>query len=144
MSRYERFLIPVLVGFAPVVFALMTWSPHGVGPAGLIIRASAPPVLVAELFTIVVAVKEGLGSAWARLRPPTPALAALVILIAEAVGTAAFVAPSRAESLTRTGIWIMHLGFGFSVAFLAARMFRPMDMVWAWLAGFVGFALVFL
>ena len=142
MNRVERYLIPMLVGFAPPLFALMTWSPNGPSPTGLAFRASAPPVLFAELVTIVIAFKEGMAGSWARLRPPAPALIALALLILLAIGAATFVAPSRAESLVRTGIWIMHLLFGFSATFLAGRMFKTMDIVWGWLAGSVAFGLV--
>jgi O-antigen ligase len=144
MNRVERYLIPLLVGFAPALFALMTWSPHGPTQAREIILATAPSVLVAELFTIVIALREGIVASWRELRPPTVALVALGLWIAVALGAAAFVAPSRDESLARTAIWMLHFAFGFSVAFLAGRMFRPMDMVWGWFAGFVGFALVFI
>ena len=145
MSKYERYLIPLLVGFAPVIFAVTTWSPHaGRTQAREIILATAAPVLVAELFTIIVALRQGMAASWRELRPPTVALVALGLWIAVAIGAAAFVAPSRSESLARTAIWIMHLAFGFSVAFLAGRMFRPMDMIWGWFAGSVGFALVFI
>lgn len=142
-GKFERYLIPALIGFAPPVLLLLTWAPNGLSHLQNIIRVGSLPVLGVEFFTIALAFAEGLGRSWRNLLPPRYALVALAILFAIAFATAFFVAPDRAEAVSRTIFWLIHLAFGFAVAFLCTRYVRAGDMVGAYLLGFIVFALLF-
>jgi uncharacterized membrane protein len=77
----------------------------------------ALPVFAVELFTFVVAWREGLFP-WLRDKgPPRIALGALALWLAVAIFTAAFVAPDMISAIRWTAHWIVHLVFGFSIAF---------------------------
>jgi O-antigen ligase len=143
-DKAERYVIPALVGFAPVVLALLTWGPHGLRPLQMLTLLDALPVFAVELFTFVVAWREGLFP-WLRDNgPPRIALGALAIWLAVAIFTAAFVAPDLISGIRWTAHWIVHLVFGFSIAFLCSSSLRVRDFTLSYLAGFLLYALIFL
>ena len=139
----QRFFIPAVIGFAPLILFLLNWDAESMSPMARLLREFTVTVVAAELFTIAVALREGMLAAWKSLRPPRPALIALAALLAIAIATAAFVAPAPYAAAIRTGFWVMHLLFGFAVAFLCGRSFRSSDLVGAYLTGFVAFAVAF-
>jgi O-antigen ligase len=139
----QRFFIPAVIGFAPLILFLLNWDAEGMSPVARLLREFTVTVIAAELFTIAVALREGMLAAWKSLVPPRPAAIALAALLAIAIATAAFIAPAPDAAAIRTGYWIMHLLFGFAVAFLCGRSFRSSDLVGAYLTGFVAFAVAF-
>ena len=145
-GRVERYFIPAVIGFAPFVLLLMTWQAERMSRLMLVMRVYSAPEIAAELFTILVALREGLLAAW---KPPRrgslgfAALIALGLLVAIALADAIFVAPTTSAAVERTGFWLVHLLFGLSVAFLCGRLFAARDLVGGYLAGFAVFALAF-
>ena len=143
-ARIDRYVIPVLVGFAPVALALLTWGPNGLTQAQENVRLDAAPVFAVELVTFIIALRQGL-VAWLRDNmPPALAIAALAMWVVVAIATALMVAPDSVGALRWTLHWIVHLLFGFSIAFLARRLFRIGDLIRSYLAGFVVYCLIFL
>jgi len=138
-----RLLIPAIIGFAPVLLLLLTWAPGGDWVAWqLLVRSRSLAVIGAELFVIVVAVREGLFACLARQRWPKAALAAAAVLFAVALATAAL-APNPPEARTLTAFWIVHALFGLSVFHLCGRQLGPADLIRFYLAGFVLFTALF-
>ena len=143
-GKIDRYVIPVIVGFAPVLLALLTWGPNGLTQAQENVRLDAAPVFAAELVVLIVALREGLLS-WLRAnRPARPAITAIALWIVLAITTALMVAPDRIGSIRWTLHWIVHLLFGFSIAFLCWRTLRIGDLIGAYLAGFIVYCLIFL
>ena len=142
MANFERNFIPVVIGFAPLVLFLLTWDVPRMGIVGHVLRDYTFPVLGAELVTILVALREGMVKTWKAWTASPVALGALLILLATAIGTAAFVSPNFA-AVTRTACWIIHLLFGLSVAFLCGRTFSAADLTLGYLAGFVALMIAF-
>lgn len=143
-AKVERYFIPALVGFAPVVFALTTWAPVQISPLQALILMTALPVVVAELVVIIIALRSGMLAVLRRSPLPPATAIALGVWLAIGVGTSLFVAPAPAISTRWTLHWAVHLGFGFSVTYLAARAFKIRDLVTCYLAGFVVYVLLFL
>jgi O-antigen ligase len=141
-ARVKRYFIPALVGFAPLVTFLMTWDVASYGTLSSVIRALSLPELAAELGTVAIAFVEGMLPWLRRLRPPRYALAAIVALVAIALGTIA-IAPDQSSALFKTFFWITHLAFGISVAFLCGNLFEAKDLVRAYLIGFLSFTAAF-
>ena len=77
----ERYFIPLILGFAPILLMLLTWAPSG-EPSGtmMVIRSQQLPILAAELIVIVIALREGLPARLNAMRLPRPALAAALAL----------------------------------------------------------------
>ena len=61
-----------------------------------------------------------------------------------AIATAAFIAPDTVSAVRWTVHWIVHLLFGFAIAFLCSQSLRVRDFTYFYLAGFLFYALVFL
>jgi hypothetical protein len=142
-ERFARFVVPYLFGFAPVLLVAFTWSPSGEwSGAELIVRAYTLPVIGAELFAIVVALREGLLRAMRQWRWPRPVLAATAVLLLIAVATAV-TAPSKIGAIILTIYWIIHASFALAMTHLADRLFKPRDLVRALMAGFAVFTAVF-
>lgn len=139
-GKAERYFIPVVVGFAPFILLLLTWAPDGGGTrTQRMIQGFYLPILIAELFVIVVALREGIVEAIRRWSwRPIPS-AALALLVAVAIGTA-IAAPNPGAARIWTFYWLLHLLFGFSVAHLSAGRLGQRDLVAAYLTGFVSFA----
>lgn len=142
-ASVQRYFIPVVIGFAPVILFLLNWEAENMGRLADALRNYTAPVLLSELFVIVVALREGFIKSWSELRPPRMALIALAVLIAVAVGTAAISPPAQFAAVSRTIYWIVHLLFGFSIAFLCKRVFDASDLIVAYLAGFAALAVAF-
>jgi O-antigen ligase len=145
-GKIERYFIPAVIGFAPFVLFLLTWDAAGHGFWPLILREFSVTELGAELITIIVAFREGMFGSWKRIRPDRfdcVALGALALLLALALLTAALIAPNGIAAAFRTAYWIVHLLFGFSIAFLCRRLFTTGDLVAAFIAGFVAFVVAF-
>lgn len=140
----ERYFIPALLGFAPVLTMLATWAPDGslAGPM-LTIRSQQLLILGAELFVIIVALRDGLLSTLRDIRMPVVALAAVLVLLAIALVTA-WLAPNPAQAQLRTAYWVIHILFGLSIMHLSARQLDPVDLYRGYAAGFVSFVLLFL
>src|SRR5689334_874936 len=138
----KRYFIPGVIGFAPLATFLLTWDVASYGKMTSIIRALSLPELSAELAAIAIAFAEGMLPWLKRIKPPRYALIALGVLIAVAIGTIA-VAPNRLGAASHTFFWIVHLCFGFSIAFLCGRVFRGSDLVRCYLLGFAAFAAAF-
>lgn len=146
-GKVERYFIPTVIGFAPVLLFLLTWNVPAHQYWTLMMREFSFTELLAELVTIAVAFREGMFSSWKRAQPDRLdriALAALAVLLIVAIATASFVAPAGASAAFRTAYWIVHLLFGFSTAFLCGRIFERADLVNAYVAGFCAFALAFI
>jgi O-antigen ligase len=143
-DKFERFFIPALVGFAPIVFALTTWTAVQESPLQSLILLTALPVVVAELVVTVIALRAGLVSALRSNPPPPIAVAALAAWLAIVVINSLFRAPSRGIAILWGVHRIIHLGFGFSVAYLACRTFRIRDLVACYLLGFTVYVALFL
>ncbi len=86
--------------------------------------------------------REGLFGWLARNRPPRPALLALGLWILITMGTTVLVAPDQLNAIRWTLHWIVHLAFGFSIAFLCTRELRVRDFVNFYMAGFLLYALL--
>ena len=143
-SMIERYFIPTLVGLAPVLFALLTWGPNGFSGVQNTIRIDAAPVFAIELVVFVVACREGL-LGWLRANPPPPlVIAALAIWLAVTIIASWFVAPDQLDAIRWTVHWIVHLLFGFSIAFLCSRMLQVRDFIACYLAGFILYVAIFL
>jgi O-antigen ligase len=142
-AKLQRYFIPVVIGFAPLMLFLLNWRAEHMSTTALVLRDLTLPVLAAEIFTVFAALREGMLASWRELRPPRVALAALGILLAIAWGTALLVAPNGYVAGIRIVGWTVHLAFGFSIAFLCGRLFGPGDLVAAYLAGFAGLAIAF-
>jgi O-antigen ligase len=142
-DRITRYSVPAVIAFAPPLFFLMTWNAEDLGPALRFLRSYSLPLAAAELFAILVAVREGAVVYWRQLRPPAVVVAALVGLVSVAVATALFVAPAPAASIIRTIAWIIHLFFGLSIAFLVRRKFSADDLIAAYCMGFTAYVALF-
>lgn len=143
-DRFERYFIPAVVGFAPVVLAITTWGTVEVSPLQMLTLMTALPIVAAELVVIIIALRAGLLDAVRRNPLPPAAAIALGVWLAIAIGTALFVAPAPAIALPRTLQWLVNLAFGFSVAYLARSAFRIRDLVSCYLAGFAVYSVLFL
>ena len=143
-GKADRFVIPALAGFAPVVLALLTWAPYGLSPVQRTVLIDALPVTTVELLAFVVAWREGLFPWLRKNGPPRLAVAALAGWLVIAIATTAFVAPDTISAIRWTVHWIAHALFGFAVAFLCSRGRRVGDFVCFYLAAFMVYALIFL
>ena len=143
-GQIERYFVPVVVGLAPVIFALVTWPSGNPTPFRLIALQTALPVAAAELFVIILAFREGILRYVRDNRLPRLAVAALATWIAVGVATSLFVSPIPAIAVRWTVLWIIHLLFGISVAYLCTRNMRPGDFVICYLFGFLLYSLIFL
>jgi O-antigen ligase len=143
-GKVERYFIPALTGFAPLILALSTWAPVQISPLQNVILLTALPVVVAEVVVIIIAIRAGLLTELRRNPVPPAAAIALGVWVAIAIGTSLFVAPAPGISMRWTLHWVIHLAFGFSVAYLAGRAFKIRDLVTCYLAGFLVYVLLFL
>jgi len=141
-GKLERYFVPAIIGLAPLVLFLLNWDAERMSRPMLLLREFTVPVLAVEIATVAIALREGVIGAWRELRPPRLALVALGGLLAIAV-TTAVVAPAPGPAMLRTVFWIVHLLFGFSIAFLCGRLFRESDLLAAYLLGFAAFLLAF-
>jgi O-antigen ligase len=141
-GKVERYFVPAVIGFAPVVLLLLTWAEQ-MSPMQNALRETTAIVLAAELFTIFAALRSGAVRTWRTLRPPVSALVALAVLVFVAVATALLVAPAQGVAIARTCYLIVHLLFGGAVLHLCTREFESRDLIHAYLAGFLAFALLF-
>lgn len=140
---FERYFIPIVVAFAPVVLLLLTWVPDRewtLWQASL--RSNSFVFIAAELFVILVALRSGLLASLRRLDWPRPASIAAGLLLTIAVATAAL-APNPGTARLLTAYWIVHALFGLAVLHLYGRAFEPEDLVWSYLAGFATFTALF-
>mgnify|MGYP003578640714 CR=1 FL=1 len=118
-SRFVACFFVFLLAAAPPLFALATWDTTGTGtPFQGMVRFLYLPIVAIEIAVIFYASRQGL-----RISPLLHALPAWVkmalgLLMSIAVGTALLVAPDRMIACIRTGIWIIHLLFGFALAYL--------------------------
>lgn len=136
-------LVPYAIGFAPALLVALTWSPSGNWfPFELIMRGYSAPIIGAELFVIIVALREGLLSSLPRWNWGREVVVAASILLVVAVATA-FVAPARAAAIMLTAYWLIHATFGLSVAHLCGRVFCAGELVEAYMVGFAVFAVEF-
>lgn len=141
-GKLERYFIPAVVAFAPLVTFLMTWDAASHGKLVSIIRGLSLPEIGAELVIISIAFAEGMARWLKQIRPNLFALTALITLVVIAIGTIG-IAPDKFEATSRTIFWITHLGFGFSIMFLCGKAFDPGEFVRTYIWGFVAFAAAF-
>ena len=142
-DKLERFFIPALVGLAPFIFALVTWKAGTLSVPQNILLYSAGPVFVTELCVIAFALREGMVR-FIRDDPiPRLATAAIVAWVAVGAGTSLLAAPGEGIAVRWTLHWIVHLLFGFSLAYLCLRQVRIRDLVVFYLVGFLLFTCVF-
>jgi O-antigen ligase len=142
-AKLERYFIPAVIGFAPVVFALVTWVAVEPTPLRTFTLYTALPIVAAELFVIIVALREGLIGWLRQSRMPALAIAALAGWLVIAFVTSGFLAPSKPAAIRWTVHLAIHLAFGFSVAHLACRTVRIRDLIACYLAGFGAYMIVF-
>lgn len=137
-GKVERYFLPAVIGFAPFIQMLLTWAPNGRSHMQSLVQVLYLPIIGAEIFTIVIALREGMIAAmrrWSWQRLPT---AALLVLIAVAIVTA-ITAPAPDAARWWTFFWLLHLGFGLSVAHLCTGSLGRHDLIAAYMAGFVAF-----
>ena len=137
-ARFERFFIPVVVGFAPVLLLILTWAPEQLTPVQGVVRSYFLPVLAAEVIVIALAVRSGLIGAMAKWQWRWAPTGALLALLAVAIGTAV-TAPSPETARIWTAMWLVHLLFGISIAYLCRTEFRARDLIACYLLGFAAF-----
>lgn len=138
----DRYFLPALIGVAPVILALITWRPNDHGTLHFFAFFDALPVLIAELVLTIVALREGLVR-WLRYnRPSKLAGTAIAAWIAIAVTTILLVSPAPFSAARWTLHWLVHLAFGFSVAFLCSRLLRVRDFTVCMLVGFLFYVAV--
>ncbi|HEX2553161.1 MAG TPA: O-antigen ligase family protein [Microvirga sp.] len=141
MMRPERYVIPALVGLAPVALLLLTWRPDGqFTGAGNALKWLAGPVLVAEFFVVLVALARGGLAALRSAAVPRIASLAAAALAAIAVGTALFAAPDPRIAGILTAVWILHGLYALSVVHLCGTAFDRGSLTTAIMAGFALFA----
>lgn len=139
----ERYFIPVVVGFAPVLLMLLTWAPDGeLSTSMRVTRSQVLPVVLSELIVIAISLRSGLLSTLGEIRPPMVAQAAIALLLLIMIGTA-IVAPDPVTARFRTAYWIIHFLFGLSVMHLCRTTVSARDMIAVHLAGFALFVLLF-
>jgi O-antigen ligase len=126
-------LISWAFGFAPVVMFLLTLDVHSSIPARLI-KIYAWPVVAVELAVIVIAFVEG-----ARVKQPRLVVALLLAFAVLAWWTAA-TAANPVISLLRTGLWTVHLLFGWAIFQL--RFIDAEGAAHGFLAGFATLAIL--
>lgn len=146
-GKVERYFLPAVIGFAPALLFLLTWNVPAHQYWILMMREYSFTELAAELFAIAVAFREGMFSSWKRNRPDRwdkIALVALAVLVIIAIATAILVSPDGMSAAFRTAYWIVHLLFGFSIAYLCSRVFTRGDLIDLYVAGFCAFALAFI
>ncbi|HEY0009813.1 MAG TPA: O-antigen ligase family protein [Tepidisphaeraceae bacterium] len=127
-----------VIGLAPLATMLVSWIPstEQAGPATLLIKGFAVPVLIAELFVILLTLSEPATRRPDLAAPSHYRLACLAFMVV-AAGTAAFAAPDPVHSYVRTGIIAVHLLFGYSVFRLCkAGMLKPEQLTNGLIAGF--------
>jgi O-antigen ligase len=140
---FERYVIPYAVGLALPLLVAMTWSTSGHWSVfALLLRAYAAPIFASELFTIVVALREGLLRSLIRWDWRWPVVLAAVGLISIALVTA-FLAPKPDSAILLTSFWIIHALFGVSLCYLCGRTFAARDLIQAFMVGFALFAAEF-
>jgi len=120
-------------GFTPVVMLLLTLDDHTSLTARLI-KIYAWPVVAVELSVIVIAFVEG-----ARVRLPRLVVALLLAFAVLAWWTAA-TAENPVVSLLRTGLWAVHLLFGWAICQL--RFIEAESAAQGFLASFAMFAIL--
>ena len=140
-SKAERYFIPIVVGFAPVILALVTWPVGEPTRMRDLVLTVGLPLTVAEVFVIVIAFREGL-SGYLRIIP-RPAVVALAAWLAVGIGASLLLAPMGAVAIRWTVLWVIHLLFGLSVAYLCTRQLRLQDFIVCYLAAFVVYNLIF-
>ena len=143
-SDAKRHVIPLVVGLAPPLLVALTWSTTGErSPLEQVLRNHAFPIIGAELFVFLVAVREGLLKSLPSWNWSRAAVVAVGTLFFIAIATAS-VAPLRTSAVILTTFWVIHGLFGLSVAHLCGRIFSPGDLARAYLVGFAIFAIEFL
>ena len=133
----------MVIGLAPVIFALVTWPIGDLTPMRSFLLITALPVAAAELFVIMVAFREGL-AAWIQATPlPRPVTTAVIVWLAIGIVTSLWIAPADIAAIRWTLLWIVHLIFGFSVAFLFSRQLRASDLIICYIGGFVIYSAIY-
>lgn len=142
-TGFARHVVPYAIGLAPALLVALTWAPSGeMSRLQGLVRGYSLPVVAAELFAILVALREGLLRSILRWRWPRPVAAAIAVLLLVALGSL-FTAPVRSVAATLTLYWIVHLLFALSIAQLCGRVFTVRDLFTAFLAGFALFVAEF-
>jgi hypothetical protein len=142
-SGFTRYAVPYLVGLAVPLLVALTWSPSSDWTVGkLLLRDYAGTIAAAELFTIIVALREGLLRALPRWDWSRAAAGSAIVLLVVALVTA-FRAPVQWLSITLTVYWIIHGLFAVSFCYLCGRLFSAADLIRAYMVGFAVFALEF-
>jgi hypothetical protein len=142
-SGFARYAVPYAVGLALPILVALTWSPSGHRWAiESLLRSYTAPVLAAELFAIIVALREGLLTELPRWKWWRPGVLAALILLAVALATM-LRAPARTVAMIMTAYWIVHAFFAVAIAYLTGRIFAAGDLVRALMVGFGVFAVEF-
>jgi O-antigen ligase len=140
IAKFEKLLVPYLIGLVPSLILLLTWDSEGVNsPVGRGLREYAPPILAVEGIVTGLAFVAGLLAA---IRRSSPFLIGIVVIwLAVAWATAMFAAPRPELSAFLTGAWTLHLLFGVAVAHLTRIGELDGDMLGpALLVGFLSYA----
>ena len=108
-TQRGQWLAPFVFASAPTLMLILTWS-DSASASVRVAKAHGFPILAIELATICVALLGG--------RLPRVAFRNLMILAALlfVMWTSAFFAPAQGRSVLWTAIWLVHFGFGYSVA----------------------------
>lgn len=141
-SASSGVLVGILFGSAPALTALLSLvAPAGIQPWVMTLKSISAPVLIAELFAIIIAAREGLlgRDFWRRI--PAWVYGCLVVWLAIAWASALAIAPRPDIAGMRTAIWILHLLFGVAVfRFGESGALKPEFFARAILAGFAAYA----
>lgn len=139
----DRYIVPCVIGVAPVLLVALAWAPTGDWTfVKLFTRSYAAPVIGSELFSIVVAIREGMLKSLRRWKWSIPVLLAVAILLVIVTATALLATMPRVAIILSV-YWIVHVLFGLSVVHLCGRLFNARDLTLAYLAGFALFAAEF-
>ena len=137
-GKVERYFIPAVIGFAPFVLLLLTWAPNGRSHLQGLAQVFYLPITGAEIFTIAVALREGMIGAMHRLSWQRLPTVALLILLAVAIVTS-ITAPNPSAARLWTFFWLLHLAFGFSVVHLCRESLGRRELSGAYVVGFIAF-----
>lgn len=136
--------IGALIGFAPAFTASLSLISAGPTPPWLeSIKGISAPMLVAELFTILAAVRERILVRTDILRLPKWCRASILGWLVVAWLGAFLTAPDPEIAVMRMAIWMIHLAFVFAVFRLAeSGILSPDRLAPQLLAGFAVYALI--
>jgi O-antigen ligase len=132
-ARATDYFVCGLLALSPFLFALASWNPSGERRVSQALALTfSLPVTVIEIVVILYGSLTGFSLAAAFRQFPRWAKYVLAALVVIAIATAAF-ADNPIRSSIRTWQLLIHLAFGFVVAYLFQTRWAPLrGRFWAW------------